>query len=142
MLDKKIYFAGSIRGGRDDAKSYERLISWLQNHAIVLTEHVGENNLDANGEATDDRFIHNRDMQWLYDSDLVIAEVSTPSLGVGYELGRALDAGKPVIALWRESPERKLSAMIAGCEDIQVIEYSQIEDLLPRLGQLLALLLA
>ena len=41
----KVYFAGSIRGGRVDANLYERLIKYIQKTDIVLTEHVGNLNL-------------------------------------------------------------------------------------------------
>ena len=42
---KKIYFAGSIRGGRIDAELYERLIKYMQKDNIVLTEHIGSPHL-------------------------------------------------------------------------------------------------
>jgi len=37
----KVYFAGSIRAGRDDAAIYETMIVWLKSFGEVLTEHVG-----------------------------------------------------------------------------------------------------
>ena len=40
----KIYFAGSIRAGRDDQELYRRLIQSLQYFGQVLTEHVGDSN--------------------------------------------------------------------------------------------------
>ena len=39
-MDKKIYFAGSIRGGRQDAALYRKVIAAIQETDIVLTEHV------------------------------------------------------------------------------------------------------
>jgi hypothetical protein len=41
----KIYFAGSIRAGRDDQELYQRLIQSLQRHGQVLIDHVGDPNL-------------------------------------------------------------------------------------------------
>lgn len=46
----KVYFAGSIRGGRIDANLYERLIKYIQKTDIVLTEHVGNLNLSEEGQ--------------------------------------------------------------------------------------------
>ena len=70
----KIYFCGSIRGGRDDATIYQRLIDHLRNFGEVLTEHVGDPALTETGDdGPDDRFIHNRDMAWLKDCDMVVA---------------------------------------------------------------------
>ena len=82
----RIYFAGSIRGGRDDADLYLKIIEHLKGFGDVLTEHVGNNALTVAGESIkDDISIHDRDMDWLKDSDIIVAEVTNPSLGVGYE---------------------------------------------------------
>ena len=47
----KIYFAGSIRGGRNDKEIYLKLIQHLSNYGEVLTEHVGDQKLPETGEA-------------------------------------------------------------------------------------------
>ena len=77
----------------------------------------------------DDYFIHDRDMKWLIDSDLIIAEVTNPSLGVGYEIGRALEYDKKIICLYRKDSPSRLSAMISGSKLIQVLEYKDFNDL-------------
>lgn len=128
-MEMKIYFAGSIRGGREDAAIYESLISFLRSFGEVLTEHVGDPRMTAIGDdGPNDRYIHDRDMQWLRVCDLVIAEVSVPSLGVGYELGWASSLEKPILCLHRFKEERPLSAMIAGSMAIQTISYSNLEE--------------
>ena len=68
-------------------------------------------------------------MKWLTESDVIVAEVSTPSLGVGYEVAKAEEMGKKILCLYRPTPERKLSAMIAGNKHVAVIEYQTIEEL-------------
>ncbi len=86
----KIYFAGAIRGGRDDAKLYGEIIAYLGSKGRVLTEHVGDKHIDSTGEKGGlDAVIYQRDIKWLQSADAVVAEVTTPSLGVGYELGIA-----------------------------------------------------
>ena len=73
----KIYFAGSIRGGRDDVEIYSRIIKILNGYGEVLTEHLGEKELTEVGESTlSDNQIHDRDMKWLLESDLMVAEVT------------------------------------------------------------------
>jgi nucleoside 2-deoxyribosyltransferase len=130
----KIYFAGSIRAGRDDAAIYEILIAKLKTFGTVLTEHVGDKTLSVLGDdGPDDRFIHNLDMAWLKSCDCVVAEVTIPSLGVGYELGWAVALDKPILCLYRPLPERPLSAMIAGSYAITTIGYSSLEDVWPLL---------
>ena len=125
----KIYFAGSIRGGRHDVEIYSQIIEILQGYGEVLTEHLGEKDLTVVGESTlSDKQIHDRDMKWLLESDLMVAEVTNPSLGVGYEIGRAIEAEKKIICLYRES-DKKLSAMISGSKNIDTIKYYQLEDI-------------
>jgi hypothetical protein len=125
----KIYFAGSIRGGRDDAGLYADLISSLQTFGEVLTEHVGDPELTRAGDdGPDDRFIHDRDMAWLSVCDLLVAEVTVPSLGVGYELGRAVEMKKPVLCLHRPMAGRPLSAMVAGSPGIRTVAYTSFDE--------------
>ena len=125
----KIYFAGSIRAGRDDQELYHRIIQGLQRHGQVLTEHVGDPSLTRWGDdGPSDPDIYARDMAWLADADLIVAEVSTPSLGVGYELGRAESLGKPTLCLYREQDGRRLSAMVSGNPNMVVARYQTVEE--------------
>ncbi len=124
-----IYFAASIRGGNQDVAYYQKLIDYLRKFGNVLTEHIGVENIDSlESKNQSDEEIHNRDMSWLLSADIVIAEVSTPSLGVGYELGRAFDAKKPIVCLFRAENGKRLSAMISGNKQIKVFEYKSIEE--------------
>ena len=125
----KIYFAGSIRGGRQDAACYAAMVAFLRGFGEVLTEHVGDTGLsEAGDDGPDDRFIYDRDMAWLKSCDLVVAEVSTPSLGVGYELGQATAMGKPVLCLFRSGTRRPLSAMVSGSPTIDTVVYRTQEE--------------
>jgi len=65
--------------------------------------------------------------------------VTTPSLGVGYEIGRAVEWGKRVICLYRPSTERRLSGMIAGCGGILVRTYTDTAQLPSILKEALAI---
>jgi 2'-deoxynucleoside 5'-phosphate N-hydrolase len=125
----RIYFAGSIRGGRDDWAQYRDIIRVLGEYGTVLTEHIGDSELEISGEDLADRKIHDRDLGWLRSSDYLVAEVTTPSLGVGYEIAKAAEWDKPVLCLFRAGTDRRLSAMIAGCPGVQVSTYVDIRDL-------------
>ena len=131
----KIYFAASIRGGRDDAAIYRQLIGELQRHGTVLTEHIAHPD-DVERGMTDEE-IYQRDMDWLTEADVVVAEVSTPSLGVGYELARAESLGKRVLCLFRPSSEGSLSAMIAGSTMLTVVEYETVQEASLAVGEFL-----
>jgi len=124
----RIYFAGSIRGGRDDWALYRDIIRVLGEYGTVLTEHIGNSELEITGEDLADREIYDRDLSWLKSSDYLVAEVTTPSLGVGFEIGKATEWGKPVLCLFR-GDGRRLSAMIAGSPGVQVSTYLDLRDL-------------
>jgi nucleoside 2-deoxyribosyltransferase len=134
----KIYFAGSIRGGRDDATLYQRIIAQLAGYGEVLTEHVGSDGLTPTGEQDlSDEAIYTRDMGWLMEADVVVAEVSMPSHGVGYEIASAEAAGKPVLCLYRPRPHRRLSAMLGGNPALRCVSYEEPKDLEPILSDFL-----
>lgn len=132
-----IYFAASISGGRGDQAVYQQIIELLKQHGTVLTEHFGDASLTSAGEALDDCAIHDRDLDWLRSADVLVAEVTTPSLGVGYEIGRAVEWGKRIVCLYRPSEGRRLSGMIAGCTGIVVREYTGVADLVSILNETL-----
>nr|XP_035979934.1 2'-deoxynucleoside 5'-phosphate N-hydrolase 1 [Halichoerus grypus] len=134
---RALYFCGSVRGGREDRALYGRIVSRLRRFGAVLTEHVAAAELGARGEeaAGGDRLIHERDLAWLQEADVVVAEVTQPSLGVGYELGRAVALNKRILCLFRPQSGRVLSAMIRGAADgsrFQVLDYEegQVEAML------------
>lgn len=116
-MSRKIYFAGSIRAGRDDADLYARLIEQLKKYGTVLTEHVGSTTIEKEEKNLDEKGIHDRDMIWLNESDCLVAEVTQPSHGVGYEIGRAVDLKKNILCLFRPDSGKSLSAMIQGAEN-------------------------
>ena len=125
----KIYFAGAILGGRDDAEIYQQIIKCLTEYGQVLTEHVGDVNMGKTGEKeVSDKFIFDRDVEWLGSADVIVAEVTAPSLGVGYEIGIAEKLSKPVLCLYRPQPGKRLSAMISGNRNITCCEYESLEE--------------
>ena len=126
----KIYFAASIRGGRKDQNKYNELIQFLSSEVEVLTEHVGDSALEqTRGQNLAEKEIYKRDLEWLESADAVIAEVTNPSLGVGYELGIAEKLGKPVLCLFDDSDHnRTLSAMISGNHKITTFRYTSLDQ--------------
>lgn len=123
-----IYFAGSIRGGRQDQAIYAEILSLLQRHGTVSTEHVAAVDDPSRGDQLPSDAIFHRDMRWLAQADVVIAEVTTPSLGVGYELARAEVARKPVLCLYRLIEGRQLSAMVEGNVNFTTRHYESVDD--------------
>ena len=126
----RIYFAASIRGGRKDQNKYNELIRFLSSEVEVLTEHIGDSSLEQTGEQNlSDKEIYQRDLEWLESADAVIAEVTNPSLGVGYELGIAEKLGKPVLCLFEDADHNcNLSAMISGNHKITTFHYTSLDQ--------------
>jgi nucleoside 2-deoxyribosyltransferase len=125
---KKIYFACSIRGGRSDADAYALLVEHIKTKATVLTEIFADGKLTAAGMDKPSKEIWEVDISWVRQSDAIIAEVSNPSLGVGYEIAKAEEWSTPVLALFNTASGRKLSAMIEGAPGVKVIKYRELAD--------------
>jgi nucleoside 2-deoxyribosyltransferase len=126
----KIYFAGSIRGGRDDKENYKKIIDWLKQYGIVLTEHIGLDSLTSDGQTQfSEEKIYTQDTDWIRESDIVIAEVTQVSLGVGYELGFAESLNKRIVCLFNTESGKSLSAMVRGNRNLEVINYQDINEI-------------
>lgn len=133
---KKIYFAGSIRGGRVDADLYARLIAYMQRNAVVLTEHIGSPHLNLMEQGKRDADIYEQDMAWLRESDILIGECTCPSLGVGYELGYAEKIGK-TCHIFYDRTKTQMSAMLTGNPYFIIHPYENEEDIYPVLDEIL-----
>lgn len=135
-MNKKVYFSGSIRGGRNDAALYEELIRHIQKTNTVLTEHIGSANLDILEKDQSDEDIYLQDTGYLKKCDLVIAECTTASLGVGYELAYAEALGKPCHIFYDPSRAR-LSAMLSGDKYFDIHPYHTKDELFTLIDSIL-----
>jgi nucleoside 2-deoxyribosyltransferase len=120
-----IYFACSLTGGREFESVYQAIVHALvEKGHQVPTAHLAESGIMEVEAALNPRAVYSRDVTWIRDCDLLIAEISVPSHGVGYEIGFALGVGKPVLALHQNG--RKVSKMISGNpdENLTVKPYS------------------
>ena len=124
----KIYFACSIRGGRDDAELYYDLVQHIKTKATLLTEIFADGRLTSQGMSKPSADIWKTDIAWVKESDAIIAETTNPSLGVGYEIAKAEEWGKPVLALFRDDGARKLSAMVEGSPLTTVAYYKTLDQ--------------
>ena len=132
----KIYFAGSIRGGRIDAALYQRLIAYMQRTDTVLTEHIGSPDLNLMEQGKRDVEIYDQDTAWLRESDILIGECTCPSLGVGYELAYAEKIGKPC-HIFYDRTKTQLSAMLTGDPYFSIHPYEKEEEIYSVLDQIL-----
>jgi 2'-deoxynucleoside 5'-phosphate N-hydrolase len=124
-----IYFACSITGGRDFEPIYQTIIAiLLADGHEVPTAHLADSGVKALEAVVNSRDVYERDVAWISACDVLIAEVSTPSHGVGYEIAFALNIGKVVLGIYREG--QPISKMLTGNShpNIQVKSYRDAED--------------
>lgn len=128
----KIYFATSIRGSSGSAVDNNSIILLLKKYGDVLTEHFAD--IKAEGETgLSDKEIHDRDLRWIDECNVIVAEVTNPSLGVGYEIRYGMENGKRILCIKQRNGKR-LSAMISGCDYLELEEYEELKELSSILG--------
>merc|ERR1711915_1034079 len=129
-------------GGKQDERLYNILFDKLEKYGEVIKPFDPDKGLNQIGCRRDHGLnMHDTDVALLNVCDVVVAEVTHPSLGVGYEIGRAVELGKPVLCLYRPQPKKKLSSMLRGMDNndyLRIYDYSlaqvdQIfEDFIPK----------
>ncbi|MBP6086859.1 MAG: nucleoside 2-deoxyribosyltransferase [Pelolinea sp.] len=126
-----IYFSCSITGGRNDQLVYEAIVNYLLAEGNeVPTAHLALESGLREERAMEARQVYERDTQWVKSCDALIAEVSTPSHGVGYEVAMALLLDKPVLCCYRKGS--RVSKMILGNtqKNISLIAYENANELI------------
>ncbi len=123
----KVYLATSIRGSGSDLDLAREVIHHLKEHGYeVINEGVYSS--DSPDENSDDSFVFERDIGMLDKVEVLIADVTYPSLGVGYEICEALRKGKRVIAFYRRGT--RVSKLILGNPNVEPVEFSSRRELL------------
>ncbi|MHA1607029.1 MAG: nucleoside 2-deoxyribosyltransferase [Candidatus Freyarchaeota archaeon] len=121
----KVYFAAPMRGARTGSHIYRLICRFLEEQGCtIITPHVLEDDFEKVEGFMDDEEIFKRDASLLDECDVLVAEVSSPSTGVGVEIGLARCKGKPVLCLYRKEEKSRVSALILGDPDIMKVEYT------------------
>jgi nucleoside 2-deoxyribosyltransferase len=116
----KIYLACTVRGDRGGLHAVRALAALLERRGhTVLTHHLLSDDVDRAESALSAREVFERDVAWLDAADLLIAEASGSSYGVGFEVGYVLgrcdrSSGRRVIVLYDASRTGHVSRLIAG----------------------------
>ena len=114
-----IYFACSITGGRDFEPVYQAIVAaLLADGHTVPTAILASSDVRQLETIVQPAEVYARDVAWIRAADALIAEVSTPSHGVGYEIGYALGLEKPVLCCYQQG--RSVSKMLTGNPDPQL----------------------
>ena len=137
-----IYFSGAISGGRTDVPLYRKIVDALEKDGYrVLAGSVADEEITDHGDDFDPCLVFTRDIGWLEQANVLVAEVSTPSTGVGYEIATArYRYHMPVICLYRPAYTKRCSAMVSGDMGVELIEYEEdaFASMLERLREALA----
>lgn len=134
-----LYFSCSLTGGRQDQPVYAALVMRLQSlgHRVLTAQLASESAMADDAEQSP-AAVFERDTAWLRACDAVIAEVSTPSHGVGFEIAYALERDKPVLCLARAGV--RVSKMLTGIQrsGFTFGTYSSVEDAIAHMETYLA----
>ena len=124
-----IYCAGPIRGNDTYKNSFKKIIEYVEGLGNTVLSEFSDK--FSSTIPLTDKQTYKRDLKWIDGSKCMIAEISGPSLGVGFELSYAILQRKlPVLAL-HNSEVQQISAMILGCDSplITIKKYRDDEDM-------------
>jgi 2'-deoxynucleoside 5'-phosphate N-hydrolase len=134
-----IYFSCSITGGRQDQAAYQSIVAaLLADGHTVPTAILADQDILSLETVTSAEDIYHRDIAWLDGCDAVVAEISTPSHGVGYEIAYALEKDKPVLCGYQR--QRKVTKMILGNDhpNLKAFGYHDIDEMIREMRGFLA----
>lgn len=117
-----IYLACTVRGDRGGVLAGRAICERLEHHGhAVLTKHLLADNVETAESQLTERDVFRRDLEWLTACDVLVAEASGSSYGVGFEvgyvLGRAQSSGQRVVLVYDATRRDKISRLITGNED-------------------------
>jgi nucleoside 2-deoxyribosyltransferase len=131
-----IYLACTVRGDRGAVEALRTLVERLEHQGHhVLTKHLLEDNVEIAEASLSEAAVYRRDIQWLEGCDLLIADASGSSYGVGFEvgyvLGRADTSQQRVILLYRADRKDRISRLISGNAHPRcaLVPYNSVENL-------------
>jgi hypothetical protein len=128
----KIYFGFTVAGDRSSIDAARKVVQRLEEMGHeVLTRHLVDDNAWETDRSISPQDVYRRDMAWLQQCELFIAEVSGSSFGLGFETGYLLGATKKrVILLYRRESESRMSLLITGNmhANCTLVPYATVEE--------------
>jgi hypothetical protein len=138
----KIYLACTVRGDRGGVVAGRALCARLQDLGHeVLTTHLLADDVDTAESLLTEGDVFRRDLEWLNACDVLVAEASGSSYGVGFEvgfvLGRAPISGQRVVLLYDAARRYTVSRLITGNHDAActTFGYASVDDLIAFITQ-------
>ena len=132
-----IYFSGSIYGGRQKIETYKKLVEEVKKYGDVLNPEVADDNVIENEKTISDNVVFETLEKKLNQADLIFAEFTVTSLGVGYEIGYADSHNKRIIGIYDETVTSKITTMLRGNKRLKIISYKNINEIISNLGNII-----
>lgn len=137
-----IYLACTVRGDRGAIADLRAVADALEadGHAI-LTRHLLDDNVEGAESALTERAVYERDIAWLESCDVLIADASGSSFGVGFEvgyvLGRSDRTDQRVVMIYRADRRDAISRLIVGNAHPRCVTltYENPDELIARVSQ-------
>jgi nucleoside 2-deoxyribosyltransferase len=133
----KIYFGFTVAGDRSSLAFSRQLVELLEGMGHeVLTRHLVSDQAAQMDRAITPQAVYERDMAWLRQSDIFIAEVSGSSFGLGYEAGYVLGSSqKKVVLFYRRDAAPRISLLITGNThpNCRLAPYSEVAEIAAQL---------
>ena len=130
----KIYFGFTVAGDRSSIDTARKVVHQLEEMGHeVLTRHLVSDNAWEADRSVSRQDVYRRDMAWLWQCELFVAEVSGSSFGLGFETGYMLGAtSKKVVLLYRRDVERRVSLLITGNThpNCTLVPYANVEEVI------------
>lgn len=137
-----IYLACTVRGDRGAIVGLRTLAAALEADGhTILTKHLLDDNVDGAEAALTNRAVYDRDLAWLESCDMLIAEASGSSFGVGFEvgyvLGRSERTNQRVVMIYRADRRDAISRLIVGNAHPRctILTYDNPRELMARVSE-------
>jgi hypothetical protein len=130
----KIYYGFTVAGDRSSIDTARKVVHQLEEMGHeVLTRHLVSDNAWEADRSVSPQDVYRRDMAWLWQCELFVAEVSGSSFGLGFETGYMLGAtSKKVVLLYRRDVEQRISLLITGNThpNCTLVPYANVEEVI------------
>ncbi len=132
MKSQKVYLGFTVVGSREKLELVKTIAMMLEQRGHrILTKHLLSDHVRIEEGMKSPEYVFERDMKWIKECDVFIAEVSGSSFGIGFESGFLLgESKKKVYLLYDAALKNDISKMATGnsLKKCTVLGYNSISE--------------